>query len=199
MDTANRNIRFSVPKGRAAFLALVAFVFAAAGGVYVVNVVQAGNLGDNPSNLIFAIIVCLAAALCLLGGISMLIALVSSRAALVIDSHGILDATTLFGAGLIRWEEIAGLAEYRVLMQRYLGIIPRDLGTLLSRRWLLPKAAMMINAWTSPAAINIPEALLPVSAEELLRSVRTNFSPELQRYRIWVQITAEERSQRSAP
>ncbi len=194
MESANRNIVLAVPRDRAVSLALVSFVFSVAGFAYMGAFVLAGNLNASLANWAFAIIACSALVICAIGSLSLWIAIFASRATLVIDSQGVYNDTPLFGAGLITWEEIAGLVSYRMLTQRYLAIVLRDPRTLLARTWLLPKLTMIINDKTSPAPVNIPEAFLPVSADQVLRVVRSEFSQEIHRHGIWLRISSDTRA-----
>jgi hypothetical protein len=124
---------------------------------------------------------------CALGGISALFTLISPRPALLVNDTGIWDNTTLFGAGLIKWEEIAAISSYRVLTQRYLAIVPRDLEPLLSRQTILQKWTMLINAKISPSPINIPDILLRIPSHDLVRHIRESYSAEIRQYHIYIE------------
>lgn len=196
MEVPLRDLKFSVPKDRAAAFAVVWFVFAAVGVLYDVNTMRTRDIATDPTSLLLAIACFLAFVLFSLAGVSGLIALVSSQALLLVDDSGIQDTTSLFGGGLIRWEEIAELAEYRVVAQCFFAIVPRDTKTYISQQRLIPKVAMILNNWTTPAAINIPQSFLPVPVAEVVEQIRTNFAPELERYRISATIMAEEEARR---
>jgi hypothetical protein len=194
MESANPSIVLAVPKDRAVSLALLSFVFSAAGFAYIGAFILAGNLNASLVNWAFTIIACLAVVVFAIGSLSLWIAIFASQASLVIDSRGVHNDTPLFGAGLIAWEEIAGLVSYRILTQRYLAIVLSDPRTLLARAWLVPKLILILNDKTSPAPINIPESLLPVSADQVLQMVRSQFAQEIHRHGIWLRISADTRA-----
>lgn len=70
---------------------------------------------------------------------------ISHKPLLIINSEGILDNASPLGAGMLRWEEIAKIFPYKFMAGQYLAIIPKDLGTTLSRQRLLVKITMRIN------------------------------------------------------
>src|SRR4051812_9551641 len=60
--------------------------------------------------------------------------LVRPRPAVVIDRQGILDNASALSVGLVRWDEVGELYEYRYKNQVMLGIVPRNLDALLMKQ-----------------------------------------------------------------
>jgi hypothetical protein len=93
--------------------------------------------------------------------------------ALIINQEGIFDNASIFSAGMIRWEEIKSLFIYNVMDNRLLGIIPVNIETILARQSSVKRFLLRIGNDSSAAPFAIPEALLPMSLEELLANIET--------------------------
>ena len=93
------------------------------------------------------------------------------KPSVVISDEGIFDNASAVGAGMLRWEEIADVFTYDFMGQRMLGIIPVNEEIVLSRQSLLKRIIVKMNKGIAAAPFNIPQAALPISADELLSKV----------------------------
>jgi len=108
-------------------------------------------------------------------GIYALWRLIRPRPALVISRQGIVDNASALSVGLLRWDEIAELYEYRYKNQVMLGIVPRNLDTLLMKQPAWKRRLLRANLWLGTAPVNIPQVILPMKVSELLREIETRF------------------------
>lgn len=134
---------------------------------------------------VISYIVLAAAAVLMLGGISALYGVVSKGPALLVSDEGIVDRTSLFGVGLVRWSEIAGLASFRFYAQRYLLIFLKDPRAFATHLRPLPLAVVTINRVISPAPICIPSAMLP-DIDGLLARIQKQYGAQLDSHAIHV-------------
>jgi hypothetical protein len=91
--------------------------------------------------------------------------------AVLVDHEGVLDRASATGVGRIRWDEIETVRVYGYMGQSTVGIVPRNPEDFLSRqpawrRWLL-----RANLGLGGAPVNIPDVILPISANELLAAM----------------------------
>ena len=91
------------------------------------------------------------------------------------QSPGIVDNASALSVGLLRWDEIAELYEYRYKNQVMLGIVPRNLDTLLMKQPAWKRRLLRANVWLGTAPVNIPQVILPMKVSELLREIETRF------------------------
>jgi hypothetical protein len=108
-------------------------------------------------------------------GIYALFRLARPSPAVVINHRGIVDNASALGVGLVPWENISELREYRFQNQVFLGIIPRDLDQILLKLPGWKRAAIRANLRLGAAPMNIPQATLPMSVSELLREIEVRF------------------------
>lgn len=97
--------------------------------------------------------------------------LLMPKPAVVISDEGIFDNASAFGAGMLRWEEIADVFAYDFSGQRMLGIIPMNEAVVLGRQSRLKRVMAKMNKSIVPAPFNIPQSMLPISVDELLSMV----------------------------
>jgi hypothetical protein len=90
------------------------------------------------------------------------------RPLVVVDDEGIVDDATTAGVGRVRWDEIAFAQVYEFNGQTMLGMVPRDLDTILERLPEEKRRRVHVNRALGCPPISIPEALLPMTAAELL-------------------------------
>lgn len=181
MDDKERRIALPPRRGLVAVVAVGSAAFTIGGVVLTIQSVQGGT-----RSLLNAL---LSGTIALFFGVlcaSSAVTLASRRPAFQVDDVGIDDRTSLLGAGLINWEEIAAISYFHFMVQGYILIAPRDVSALARRKNLLQRATLWINSKISPAAIDIPQAYLGVSSADLLQTIRTRFAPEIERYRIYV-------------
>ena len=93
--------------------------------------------------------------------------------AVIINQEGIVDNTSVFGAGLIRWEEIESLVVYRVMDNAFLGIVPVDLEAVLARQPTMKRFLFRMNKGMAPAPLSISGGGLPMPVEELLAKIES--------------------------
>ena len=94
------------------------------------------------------------------------------RPSVIINAQGIYDNATLTGAGMIQWEEIAKIIHYQYMGQQFLGIIPADIQAVITRQPFLKRMVMRRSMGMVQAPFNIPQNILPMTAEELLARIR---------------------------
>lgn len=102
------------------------------------------------------------------------------KASVIINSEGIFDNSSAIGVGMIRWEEISGIFVYEFkfgnVKQRFLGIIPRDIDSILKRQSLFKKIIINMNIFMyttglAKAPLNISETSISVTADELYEQI----------------------------
>lgn len=184
MEYTKANIMLYPNKRMAVLMVLICVGMVGVAVAYIVS-----HITWDPGALVGDIIMLLGVLGFTFGGLSQLVMLFSTTPAVVVDSRGIYITTGLFGAGLITWDEIAGLMAHTVLMGRFFTIIPWDLNAILARQPLIPKVRMFLTAKTSPAPINVPQVWLLLTADELVERISQEFATEIQRYHIGVRIS----------
>jgi hypothetical protein len=186
MEDAKANIVLYPNKRLAVLVILVGFAMVGVAVAYIVN-----HINGDPRAIVGDIIMVLAVLFFTFSSLSQLVMVFSTQPAVVVDSRGIRITTGLLGAGLITWDEIAGLMSLTVLTARFFTIIPWDLNAILARQPLIPRVWMFLTAKTSPTPINVPQAWLLVPADELVQRISQEFATEIHRYHIGVRITPE--------
>lgn len=181
MDGKDRQIELPPRKELVAVLLVASTAITAGGVIFAVQSIQPGT-----RNLFNALVAGLIALLFSLGGASSAVTLVSKRPALRVNAVGIEDNTTLMGAGLIMWEEIAAISYFHFVVQGYILIRPRHVSAFARRKNPLQRTVLWVNSKISPAAICIPQAFLDVSSRDFLRDIRTRYAPEIERFGIYV-------------
>jgi hypothetical protein len=99
--------------------------------------------------------------------------LLKPKPALIINQEGIVDNTSVFGAGLIRWEEIESMFIYRVMDNAFLGIVPVNLEAVLDRQPPVKRFLFKMNKGMAQAPFAISGGGLPMSVEELLSRIES--------------------------
>jgi hypothetical protein len=67
----------------------------------------------------------------------------------------------VIGVGFMSWDSIDGLREYRFKDRVLLGIVPKDLDSLIARQSLWKRWAIRANLSLGCDPVNIPQAMLP--------------------------------------
>ena len=96
---------------------------------------------------------------------------VTAAPAIVINADGIVDNASGVSVGLIPWDQIREVREYRVQDQVFLGIVPRDLDALLAQQPRWKRAAIRANLSMGAAAVNIPQGSLGMKVSDLVREI----------------------------
>ena len=148
-------------KAKLVRVAVGASVFVA-GGVFILY---------SPPTLTRLVVGYLVVAFFGIGLVYALLRLVKPVPSLVISSEGIFENGTAIGAGLLRWSEIAEVRIYTFMNQRFLGIIPTNLEEVLHRQSALKRGLMRLNKGLVETPFNIPENVLPVKLEEIVREI----------------------------
>ena len=91
----------------------------------------------------------------------------------IINQEGIVDNTSVFGAGLIRWEEIEGMFIYTVMDNAFLGIVPVNLEAVLARQPTMKRFLFRMNKGMAQAPFAISGGGLPMSIEELFSKIES--------------------------
>ncbi|HEX6189909.1 MAG TPA: STM3941 family protein [Pyrinomonadaceae bacterium] len=89
----------------------------------------------------------------------------------IINQEGVFENASVFGAGLIRWEEIESMFIYQVMNNAFLGIVPVDLDAILARQPPIKRFLFKMNKGMAQAPFAISEGGLPMSVEELLSRI----------------------------
>ena len=97
--------------------------------------------------------------------------------AIVINAKGIVDNSSGVSVGFIAWDEIAEVREYTVANQTFLGIVPKDLDTLVARQPKWKRRMIRANLKLGAAPVNIPQSVLGVKVSDLVREIETRFRP----------------------
>ncbi len=90
----------------------------------------------------------------------------------VINREGIVDNASALGAGVIRWDEIKSIFIYKVMGKPIIGIVPVNVETILARQSGIKRFFFRMNKGMTTAPFGIPEAGLPLTAEELLAKIQ---------------------------
>jgi hypothetical protein len=93
--------------------------------------------------------------------------------AVIINQEGLVDNASVFGAGLIRWEEIEGMFVYKVMDNAFLGIVPVNLDDVLARQPTMKRFLFKMNKGMAHAPFAISGGGLPMSVEELLSRIES--------------------------
>lgn len=97
--------------------------------------------------------------------------LVKPAPAIIINAQGIVDNASGVSVGLIPWDQIDEVREYRVQNQVFLGIFPKNLDALLEKQPRWKRAAIRANLSIGAAPVNIPQASLDTNVSELVREI----------------------------
>jgi hypothetical protein len=104
--------------------------------------------------------------------ISILPRLVRRAPAITITDRGIVDNASGVSVGLIPWDQIREVREYRVKGQVFLGIVPKDLDALIEKQPRWKRAAIRANLSMGAAPVNVPQAALGVKVSDLVREIK---------------------------
>jgi hypothetical protein len=103
--------------------------------------------------------------------VSILYRLMRPAPALIISARGIVDNASGLSVGLIPWDQVGEIREYRFESQVFLGITPRDLETLIEKLPLWKKTAIRANLKMGAAPVNVPQAALGMKVSDLVREI----------------------------
>lgn len=93
--------------------------------------------------------------------------LAAHRPALEIDSTGIIDAASAVGAGPLTWNDLDHIIIYKYWGQLFLGIVPKDVGSFLSRQPPVRRFMFKLNMALGCEPINIPQAGVTMALVDL--------------------------------
>ena len=100
------------------------------------------------------------------------------KPSLVVDEEGIFDNASALGAGMIRWEEIREMYTFVFRGQTTIGMALTDEDAVLARQNPLKRGLMSVNRGLAGSVVNIPQSVLPMPAEELLREIGRRLGEE---------------------
>jgi len=104
-------------------------------------------------------------------GATVLLRLLRPGPAILIDGDGILDDASGVSLGLIRWDQVGTIDEYRVNGQAFLGIMLKDPDALIARQPFWKRRLLRANLRMGAAAVNIPQASLGIKLSDLRREI----------------------------
>jgi hypothetical protein len=93
------------------------------------------------------------------------------RPSVIISRDGIFDNASALGAGMLKWEEIAEIAPYKIGGYPALVIFPVDEEAVIARQSLIKRLILKISKCWTEATFSIPQIGLTVSVDELLRMI----------------------------
>ena len=97
--------------------------------------------------------------------------LVRPAPAITINEQGITDNASGVSVGLIRWDEIGEVREYRIGKQAFLGIFTKDPDALIKKQPRWKRTAIRANMKLGAAAVNIPQSQLGMSLSQLAHEI----------------------------
>jgi hypothetical protein len=103
--------------------------------------------------------------------VAILYRLVRPAPALIINAQGIIDNASGLGVGLIRWDEIGEVREYRIGRQTFLGIFTKDPDALIKKQPRWKRTAIRANLKLGAAPVNIPQSQLGMRVSQLARII----------------------------
>ena len=93
------------------------------------------------------------------------------KPSIVISRDGILDNASALSAGLLKWEEIAEIAPYKIGGYPALVIFPVDEEAVIARQPYIKRLLFKISRGLTEATFNIPQVGLTISVDELYRMI----------------------------
>lgn len=93
--------------------------------------------------------------------------MINKQPSLIVNDVGITDQSSYIQAGTISWEEIKDIELYSMMNQRMIGIKLHNPEKFMSKQTGFKKMLMRANQGMVDTPINIAEAGLPMSLEEL--------------------------------
>ena len=103
--------------------------------------------------------------------VTILYRLMKGAPAIIINARGIVDNASGVSIGLIPWDQIREVREYRVQDQVFLSITPRDLDALLEKQPRWKRTAIRANLSMGAAPLNVPQAALGIKVSDLVREI----------------------------
>lgn len=157
-------------RGRMLMLAILAFVFVLLGtlflGIYFVE--EEVSFGI----LLVGIISILFFGLCMIFYIKEMII---RKPMLIVSDEGITDRSSLIGAGLVRWEDIADIDFISFGGQLFLGIFTHDPNLIINRTGRFTSMLNKLNKGLIDAQVNIPVKSLDCDQEELVEIINSHW------------------------
>lgn len=98
--------------------------------------------------------------------------LIVRKPALVVSEEGIQDNVSALSAGMIRWEEIKAVRTRWFGTQQMIVIALKDEQTFLSHQNPVKRVLMRANRSLIGYVVNIPQNILPVPADEVVREIK---------------------------
>jgi hypothetical protein len=97
--------------------------------------------------------------------------LVRPLPAITINAQGITDHASGLSVGLIPWDQVGEVREYKVEDQVFLGIFPKDVDALIKKQPKWKRTAIRANLKMGAAPVNIPQASLGMKVSDLVREI----------------------------
>jgi hypothetical protein len=116
-------------------------------------------------------------------GAAILFRLLRPGPAIAIGDDGILDDASGVSLGLIPWDQVGGIDEYRVEGQAFLGIGLRDPEAVIARQPFWKRRLIRANLRMGAAAVNIPQASVGIKLKDLRREIEERKMAALRRGR----------------
>lgn len=147
-------------------IALGAFVFVVIGLVLLMSSIGLG--GDLYLGIIGGISI-------LFFGLALIYALktiIAEKPAVIINDQGITDHSSLIGAGLVEWEDIANVNFVPFMGQSFLGIYTHDQDLIINRTKGIQKLMNKLNKPLVKSQVNIVHQNLKCSEDELINQIQ---------------------------
>jgi hypothetical protein len=97
--------------------------------------------------------------------------LVRPASAITITAQGITDNASGLSVGLIPWDQVGEVREYRVENQTFLGIYAKDLEALIKKQPRWKRSAIRANLKMGAAPVNIPQSSVGMKIADLVQEI----------------------------
>jgi hypothetical protein len=100
-------------------------------------------------------------------GAAILFRLLRPGPAIIINADGIYDDASGVSLGLIRWDQVGKIEEYRVEGQAFLSISVKNRDALIATQPFWKRRLIRANLQMGAAAVNIPQAAIDMKLSDL--------------------------------
>ncbi len=103
----------------------------------------------------------------------MLVRVLRRSPVLLLDQAGLTDRAGILSAGFVPWSEVRHIAKHTLRAQQYVAITVSDPAGLLRRLPVWQRPLRKLNRQLVRGDVLIPATVLPMSPEELVRTMRS--------------------------
>ena len=97
--------------------------------------------------------------------------MIIKQPSIIVNENGITDNASAAAVGLIKWSEVKEISIYEYMGQKLLGIVPKDVDTILCRIPAYKRVLLKINKRFGAKMINIPQNTIDISLEKISESM----------------------------